>query len=92
VVYFGLLTPQGEAWDTDGFTEMTKDRLDDTQAVDMAVSLAVNLLLHPLQRTGFVAGDMLLQHVDLTGSFLLDAAQALGAQQACVAAFLINRG
>ncbi len=66
---------------------MSEDRLDDAQtlAVDMAAKFAVNLLLHPLQRTGFLAGNMLQQDVDLTGSFLFDAAQALEPQRTGVA-------
>ncbi len=74
-VDFGLAT-HSKVPDPDGFTEMTEDQLDDTQAlaIDIAAKPAVIFLSHSLQRVGFLTGDMLQQHVDLTGSFLRDVA------------------
>jgi len=72
---FGFFT-KGAPLDADGIPDISEDWLDAAQtlAIDIAAKLAVNFLFHPLQRAGFLAGDMLQQHVDLTGSFLLDVA------------------
>lgn len=72
---------EAEASQADIFPQVAKDRLDDpqTSTVDVTAEDGVDLFSHTHERIVFCFGQHLQQDIDLTGIFLLGAAQALGA-------------